>query len=170
VALKSGLRDSEAEEVVQETVISVAKKMGKFHYDPKVCSFKGWLMHVAGLRILDQYRKRGPKDQRVPLRASDTSRTSTAERVSDPGGVALEDIWDQEWKENLLDAAMRRIKRKVKPVHYQIFQLRVVQQVAPRKVARMMGTSVAQVYLVQHRLAKLVRRERELLERNREWA
>src|SRR5437867_8951662 len=58
VALKSGLSDTEAEEVVQETVISIARKMPSYQYDPTNCSFKGWLKHVTRLRILDQYRKR----------------------------------------------------------------------------------------------------------------
>ena len=164
VALKSGLSDSEAEEVVQETVISVAKKMETFHYDPAVCSFKGWLMHVVRLRILDQYRKRGPQRHRAPLRSDDTSGTSTVERIPDPHGSVLDEIWDDEWERNLLDAAMRRIKRKVKPDHYQVFFLRAVQQVPPREVARMMGMNIARVYLIQHRLTKLVRREREALE------
>jgi DNA-directed RNA polymerase specialized sigma24 family protein len=42
VALRYGLTDSEAEEVVQETVLSIAKKMDTFKYDPAVCSFKSW--------------------------------------------------------------------------------------------------------------------------------
>lgn len=170
VALKSGLSDSEAEEVVQETVISVAKKMDEFHYDPAVCSFKGWLMHVVRLRIQDQYRKRGPKCFHTPPWSEDKSRTGTMERIPDPKGVSLVEIWDQEWRQNLMDAAMRRIKCKVNPAHYQIFYLRAVQQVPPGEVAQMMGTNIAQVYLVQHRLAKLVRRERKLLESKQEWA
>ena len=60
VAIKAGLTDQEAEDVVQETVIGVAKKMGEFRYDPTVCSFRGWLLHVTRLRIQDQFRKRLP--------------------------------------------------------------------------------------------------------------
>ena len=36
VAIKSGLNDAEAQDVVQEAVISVAKKMHEFKYDPAV--------------------------------------------------------------------------------------------------------------------------------------
>src|SRR6185503_1462651 len=41
-AIKGGLSDSEAEEVVQETVLGVAHKMETFRYEPEACSFKGW--------------------------------------------------------------------------------------------------------------------------------
>jgi len=54
VARKAGLNESEAEEVVQDTVISVAKKMPDFRYDPAEDSFKGWLLTVTRWRILDQ--------------------------------------------------------------------------------------------------------------------
>jgi hypothetical protein len=40
VARKSGLSDDESQEVVQETVISVARKMPDFHYDRAKGSFK----------------------------------------------------------------------------------------------------------------------------------
>ena len=54
VARKAGLNETEAEEAVQETLISVAKKMPGFRYDPAVDSFKGWLLTVTRWRILDR--------------------------------------------------------------------------------------------------------------------
>ena len=59
-AIKFGLSDTEAEEVVQETIIGVARKMETFRYEPQTCSFKGWLMHVTRCRIADQFRRRRP--------------------------------------------------------------------------------------------------------------
>src|SRR6266487_4319585 len=50
VALRAGLTDAEAQDVVQETVISVAKHLPGFRYDPKVCSFKTWKGVRWGLR------------------------------------------------------------------------------------------------------------------------
>ena len=54
VALKAGLSDAEAQEVVQETVISVAKKMPEFKADPAAGSFKSWLLTLTRWRIVDQ--------------------------------------------------------------------------------------------------------------------
>src|SRR5882672_12597302 len=84
VAIKAGLTDQEAEDVVQETVLGVAKKMDTFKYDPEVCSFRGWLMHMTRLRIIDQLRKRQPGISAKTQRNSDTSRTATIQRVADP--------------------------------------------------------------------------------------
>src|SRR5688572_2328171 len=46
-AIKMGLTEQEAEEVVQETMVGVARRMETFRYEPQKCSFKGWLMHVT---------------------------------------------------------------------------------------------------------------------------
>src|SRR6201987_1809392 len=69
-ARKSGLTDEEAQDVVQETIITVAKKIDKLRYDPAIGSFKGWLLHITGWRIVDQFRKREPRNAKV-LRSSD---------------------------------------------------------------------------------------------------
>ena len=62
VAIKAGLNDAEAQEVVQETIIAAAKQMEGFKYDPKIGSFKGWLLHQTRFRIADKMRKRRDND------------------------------------------------------------------------------------------------------------
>jgi RNA polymerase sigma factor (sigma-70 family) len=160
VAIRSGLSDHEAEEVVQETVLSVARKMPEFVYDPSQCSFKGWLMHVIRLRIMDQLRRRQPAFQQLPAAHADSRHTPTVERVPDPTGNAdLETAWDDEWERNLMGAALERVKLRVKPEHYQIFHLSAVKGLRPAEVARLLQINIGKIYLVRHRLAKDVKRE-----------
>src|SRR5262245_26498265 len=64
-ATKAGLSDAEAQDVVQETIITVAKKMPGFKYDPAIGSFKSWLLHTTRWKITDQFRKRGREN--IPL-------------------------------------------------------------------------------------------------------
>src|SRR5258708_3668503 len=121
VAIKSGLNDAEAQDVVQETVLSVAKKMHQFKYDPATGSFKNWLLLITRRRIADHLRKayREPPKHESPPR--DTARTSTVEKIPDPAGLDIEIIWDEEWRKNLLDAAIERVRRQVDPKQFQIF-------------------------------------------------
>ncbi len=165
VALKSGLSDTEAEEVVQETVISIAKKMPTYQYDPAQCSFKGWLKHVTRLRILDQYRKRRPEHRPLNPAGAESSTTDTVERIPDPHGLALEEVWDQEWEDNLLDAAMERVKAKTKAEQYQIFYMHLVQQIPALEVSRMLGINLGKVYFACRRISKLVKDERQRIEK-----
>ena len=57
-AVKAGLTESEAEEVVQEVMIAAAKKLPEFTYQPGKDSLKGWLLAVTRWKVNDQYRKR----------------------------------------------------------------------------------------------------------------
>jgi RNA polymerase sigma-70 factor (ECF subfamily) len=162
MAIRSGLSDQEAEDVVQETVTSVAKKMPEFQYDPQRCSFKGWLMHVTRLRIVDQLRRRQPYSNKLRFSDRDSTQTPTVERVADPSAdAAFEGAWEEEWERNLIDAAMERVKLRVKPDHYQIFYLSAVKGLATNEVARSLQINAARVYLIRHRLAKEVKREIE---------
>jgi len=52
VALKSGLRATDAEDMVQDTVISVAKAIHNYRRDPKV-TFKSWLYTLVRRRVAD---------------------------------------------------------------------------------------------------------------------
>ena len=60
MALQSGLSREEAEDVIQETLLSIAKKMPGFVYDRTEGSFENWIRSVTRHRILDQFRKRQP--------------------------------------------------------------------------------------------------------------
>src|SRR6266699_243383 len=114
-ALKAGLIDTEAQEVVQEVMIAAAKKMPGFTYEPGKDSLKGWLLAVTRWKVADQFRKREKVEQAsslrgevavskeagkmpVPLFDNDTARTATVERVPDPRGAEIDAIWDAEWR------------------------------------------------------------------------
>ncbi len=163
VALKSGLTASEAEDVVQETVLSIAKTMPIYEYEREKCRFKTWLMRMTRMRIIDQFRKRGP-DFPAGVSSETSLRTGVIEKIADPAPPFLDKVWDEEWQKNLVDAAMERVKRKVKPQHYQIFYLGAVKEMKPAQVARTLGVNIAQVYLVKHRVAAVIRKEIQELE------
>jgi len=159
VAVKGGLTPSEAQDVVQETMIAVAKHMPDFKYDPSIGSFKGWLLNMTRWRITDQVRKRGPFIA-DPSSSSDTATgTATVERVVDPASLHLDEIWENEWAKNLLDAANANVKRRVDPQKYRIFDFYVNKEWPPEKVAARFQISVDQVYLAKHRITEMIKAE-----------
>src|SRR3989442_7284607 len=91
-ARKSGLTDAEAQEVVQETVITVAKKIDKLRYDPAIGSFKGWLLNITRWRIADQFRRRVPLQNQTG-HSSDDRNTATIERIADSNAENLDELW-----------------------------------------------------------------------------
>lgn len=169
VALKAGLSPAEAEDVVQETLITVAKSLKTFQLDPQRGSFKGWLLNTTRWRIADQLRKRAPAQGNRPRRKSNaTARTGTMERIADPNGVELEGIWDEEWEKNLMDGALAALKAKVNSKHFQIFYLNVVREMPAREVAQSLKVNLGLVYVVKLNLSRRLNREyRRLLNATR---
>jgi len=163
VAKKAGLTDVEAQDIVQETVIAMANKLPGFIYDPKVCSFKTWMLRLTRWRIIDTLRKRLP--QSAPAADSNGTATSALDRIPDESSLKLDAVWDEEWEKSLLSAALQRVKPHLKPEHYQIFDLYALRQLPVSQVAEIMGVSAARVYLIKHRVAALVRREVQQLEK-----
>ena len=166
VAIQSGLTEIEAQEVVQETMIAVAKSMPKFKYDPARGSFKRWLLQLTRWRILDQFRKRGRRENRANSNGLRTeSGTSPIERIPDPEGSCLEAAWDREWEQCVLDRAMDRVRTQVPPKQYQIFDLHVVKRWPVEKVAATLGINRGQVYLAKHRVGASIKKEVKRLEK-----
>lgn len=166
-ALKAGLTEAEADEVVQETMAAAAKHLPEFRYDPKRCSFKTWLLNFSQWRVTDQLRKRLPAASR-PARdeaSQEGSRTATIERVPDPAGGDLERLWDREWTATLLQRALGKVKGQVEPGQWQIFDLYALKEWKPAEVARVLGVSVGRVYVTKHRVGARVRKELHELER-----
>ena len=172
-AIKAGLTETEAQEVVQEVMIAAAKKMPAFTYDPGKDSLKGWLLSVTRWKVADQFRKRQAvlapnivgeaptpaRDASAVLSEDESSRTATVERVPDPRGADIDGIWDGEWRQNLLRAALDRVKSRVNPAHYEMYHLNVVQGLSPRETALTLGVSTAAVYLAKHRVGRLMKAE-----------
>lgn len=164
VARQSGLSESEAKDVEQETLLCVARTIHEFESNPERGSFKSWLLNLTRWRITDQFRKRPPGEGAASGEAGPADdRTATVERIEDP--FSLEAVWETEWKKNLFETALSRISRRVKPKHLQIFDLYSVRRWPVAKVARELGVSMVQVYLVHHRVTKLLKQEAEYLEK-----
>ncbi len=169
VAIKTGLSDAEAQDVVQETVVAVAKQMREGGYDRTKSSFKNWLCLITRRRIIDHFRRR-TKFAKRPLASEDTSRTDTIARVPDPANLELGAVWDEEWRKNLVDAAIERVKEKVSSKQFQIFDLAVLKDIPVREVTKLLKVNTAQVYLARHRISALVKKEVARLEAQAEKA
>src|SRR6266496_4472455 len=155
-AIQAGLTDTEADEVVQETAISVARHLPEFRYDPKVCSFKTWMLRLTRWRIIDQIRKHVPGAQPIES-LDDATALATLDELTGGKAPELEAVWNEEWEKAVLARAIEQLKPRVSPDQFQMFELYVLRQMPVTEVARLLGTNVARVYLAKYRLSKLLR-------------
>lgn len=168
VAIKSGLRDHEASDVVQDTLISVAKELPNFQYDPEKGSFKGWLRMITRRRIVDFWRKRSRQVQTSDPLPSDDTQSTPLDRIADPNSPEMDEIWEDEWRRHLMAAGLERIKKEVSPKAYQVFDLCVLQEVPTPEVASSLGMSAGNIYITKHRVSQILKKEVRKIEKEYE--
>jgi len=170
VARNAGLADAEAQDVVQGTFIYLSRRMPNFQYDRSRGSFKSWLRVVTRSRIHAHWRreKRDGQLLREPLaREAGDRETDLLELQPDPAADALDEVWQREWEQNLVDRAFDRLRTKVSSQQLLIFRLALFGELPLRQVAAKLGVSLPQVYLARHRVGRLFKAEVTRL--RREW-
>lgn len=168
VAIQEGLTESEAEEAVQATMITVAKKIRTFKYDPAVGSFRSWICTQARWKITDYKRRRAREQNRLRRpnyenHSSTHTRTSTVARIPDERD-ALEPFLQENWERAVGQVALAQVKAAVHPKHFQMFDLHVVKKWPIRDVAKLLQVNVAQVYLAKSRISRLLRQTTKRVE------
>lgn len=158
-AIRAGLRAEDAQDVVQDTLLSVARSIPGFVYDRSKGSFEAWVCRIARMRVIDHLRRRrrdpcADAFQSPQLDGGDWLARGTGESSESP----FEVHWDEVWREHLLLAGMERLKRSTSPSHFQILHMSVIDRMDEAEIARVLGISRAQVYLVRHRLGRKLRR------------
>lgn len=158
VARRAGLSEADAEDVVQETVVAVARQMPRFRYDAARGSFKGWLFRIVGRRVNDHLRRlyRQPRrDEAVP--EPDADDEDRAPGGADEASAEFGAAWEQEWEQAVLEAAVAKVREETNPKHFQVFDCCVRLGWPTAKVAATLGMSAAQVYLARHRVSRAVK-------------
>jgi RNA polymerase sigma factor (sigma-70 family) len=154
-AIKAGLSDSEAQDVVQDTIIAVAKKIQNFRYDPAKDSFKGWLLYLTRKRIAGEYRRR---ERNRPAPDLGDAAVELGQ-IADPAGVSIEAVWEEEWARAIWEEALAKVKEKAGAKQFQMFHLYAIKEVPAADVARALGVPMAQVYLAKHRVSAMLKKE-----------
>jgi RNA polymerase sigma factor (sigma-70 family) len=164
MARKQGFSIEEAEDVVQDVLVSVAKKMPEFRYQGDKGSFKAWLVMIVKSRIIDHLRK---KYRRLPLAGfagGEADETRLEERVAQQeDALSHESLWAAEWESHVLETALARVKERLPAKHFLAFRMCTQQQKAPAEVAKALGISLPMIYVIRHRAGRMVAKEIELL-------
>jgi RNA polymerase sigma factor (sigma-70 family) len=152
-----GLQASDAEDVAQDVLVKLFAAMSKFQYDP-ARSFRAWSKTVTKHAWCDflAARKKDPGRNAGPL---DTIADS-ADAQSD-----LERRLEDGFEAELIDLAMHRVKKRVKPSTWQAFQLTVVEGLSGADAAQKLQIPVAHVFVAKNRVETMLQEEARILRR-----
>lgn len=170
IARSRGLRNHEAEEVAHEVFKRVARTIDTYQARPHPGSFRSWLFQLTRWRVNDQLRerRRSPAEPSSSVIApwSDGDNGScppTIERI--PAVEDHETALETESRQHLIGALLKRAEAVVPARQLQIFQMLILDEVPPARVARIFGMRAAAVYVIKHRVAARLREQLAGLDR-----
>jgi RNA polymerase sigma factor (sigma-70 family) len=158
-ARKRGLQDSDAADLAQEVLRSVAAAAGRFNYDPRRGTFHGWLFTVVYHKLQD-FRAR---QQRQSRGSGDANVQTRLEEQAAPGEEDAA-FWHQEYQRNLLARALELVRGDFQEVTWQAFCQTALEGRKAKEVARNLGISVASVYMAKCRVVAQLKERIRLLQ------
>ena len=143
-----GLSETDAADVAQDVLKSVAGAIPRFSYDPERSSFRNWLFTVVRSKLNNFFATQA----RQPRRAGDT----TVQRFME-NEPTLEETWHREYRANLVRWGAEQIRPEFKPATWDAFWRTAILGEAPERVATDLSLSVNALYIARSRVTNRLR-------------
>lgn len=155
--LRWGATPTEAEDVVQETMLKMHTRLGTYR---KVAgsAFRCWLKTVAYRCWLDV------QETRIVRERSTDGLDAKMQLMTQEARDDLQQLFERLADEEILEMACLNLRRRVEPVSWQCFRMTYFEQVPGEKVAETLEMSLNAVYLTTSRLRKMLRGEIQAIE------
>lgn len=145
-ARNTGLGRQEVDDIIQDVLMGFFRVSNRFEYDPTKGRFRAYLKRITVNAIRSRYRKR--------------SQESALPELFDPADPSrLEDVWDAQWTERLLERAMETVQTTVAHRTWQAFELHGHRGVPCKAAAEELNMSPESVRHGKMRVAKAIREE-----------
>lgn len=141
-----GLAPVDAEEVRDECLALVVRRMPSFEYERARGTFKAWLFRIAQGKVVDQLRR--PASQRAS--------TESLAKLADPADES-DERWESLWRREHLRHALEEARRSESAAWVRVFELLLLEDLTVADVQARTGLSARQVYKAKARVLKRVR-------------
>ena len=156
---RRGISDQLAQDVLQETLITLTKTMPTFEYDRLKGRFRFFLLRIVNSRLVDAIRR----ERKHSKLAGDEAATKVVATELSGTATVWDDEWNKEWERQLLARAIEKVKERVQPHVYESFTRYVLQREPVDRVAEALGISKNSIYEHRHRLIIMIKSEVELI-------
>lgn len=145
-ARAQGLSRVDAEEVRDQCLEVLARKLPDFEYRRERGSFQAWLHGIVRGKVVDLVRARR-------VRAHESVALET---LGDVQGD-LDREWERQWRAEHLRYALERVRASEDPERFKIFELLLIDELPVAEVGARTGLSAAQIYKLKSALLARVR-------------
>ncbi len=151
------LQEADAEDVTQEVLLCLARKLRNFAYDPSR-SFRGWLRTLTEHACSDFFA-----EQTRRVRASgDTGVLDVLK--SAPARADLLARLDEQFDQEIMSEAVARVRLRVDPQTWEAFRLTANEGLSGDAVAERLGMRLTAVFKAKSRVLQFLRDEVARLE------
>ncbi|WP_342190295.1 sigma-70 family RNA polymerase sigma factor [Stieleria varia] len=151
-----GLQEADAREVVQETLLAVAKSIGKFADDRQAGSFRRWLATITRNKLADHLTKRSRQESG----SGDTDVHRWLEQQASETSSAS--LWDWNEKRQVFAWAAESVRSQVSDQTWQAFYRTNVQGQSVQQVAAELGMREGMIYVARSRVMSRLRKAVQL--------
>ena len=148
VARARGLAGHDADDVVQQVMLSMVSHLGDFQYDRDRGRFRNWVRTVTENKIRELHRRK-----KLPQVSIDPDHQPTGDT-----------LWSQQWHLQDLLWCLDQVGEEISPKRLATFKLYSLDGLSPSEVAKEMNTSVGYVYVTRHLVLNLIRKKAKLLD------
>jgi RNA polymerase sigma-70 factor (ECF subfamily) len=152
-----GLQECDAEDVTQGVLLNLSRSMATFVYDPSR-SFRAWLKTVTRNAWRDLVAQR----KRVGVGSGDSRIGELLQTLEARDGLVQQ--LAEEFRRELLDEAMARVRPRVAPRTWDAFRLTALEGCSGAEVAAQLQMKVARVYVAKNEIKMMIREEVRRLE------
>lgn len=154
-AARLGIGEADAEDIAQQTLVSFCTAYQHGKYDREKGRLRVWLFGIARNQIANWRRRRRAREVQV---AGEAEQTDFFHGVQDE--KELEQLWEQEWRESVVQQCLAEVRREVEPKTFEAFELFAGKGLPAEEVGARLGMTANAVFGAKRRI---LRRVRELL-------
>lgn len=161
IACRMGLGHHDAQEVGQNVMLKLWKKLPEFDYDARKGRFRGWLCTVTGNEVKMLLREYSHDADRLagPKREELRKATEAAQTIS------VEDLAECEWVNYITTLAWNRVQGSLGEKEKAAFEM-VSKGESVERVAEELHIATSSVYVYKKRVKDLLTQEIMLLNRD----
>lgn len=161
-ARKKGCQETAADDVLQETLVRLLRRMPEFTYrSGKGHPFRSFLLKIVHGCMVDMFRREGRFVHPGPREDSNSADVLEVLMENKKQRPAQDSEWDLEWTESLLAAAFRKVRSRIEGSTFSAFQDYVIKGESSDRVAQKHGTNPNTVYQQANRIKKMLQEEVE---------
>ena len=151
------LQESDAQDVTQAVLLKLNGLMATFAYDPSR-SFRGWLKTLTH----HAWRDLVAESKRVGLGSGGSRMGEFFDNLQ--AGDDLVEHLEEEFRRELMDQAMARVRSRVEPRTWDAFRLTALEGCSGAAAAAQLEMRIARVYVAKSEVKKMIREEIRKLE------